>query len=99
MKLCSTTNSLKNSIDLSVLNSKKGTSSSELARKHAENKSLKRQFFEFSKHTIFKDLSKFDLIDNETFVEKWVEWRNTIKDQFEIEIEIETKPFLCQLRD
>ena len=58
---------------------KQGTSFSELARNHAENKILKRQFFESNKHTIFEGLSKFDLIDNETFVEKLVEWRDAIK--------------------
>jgi len=72
---------------------KEGTNAYELARNHAENESFKRRFFEFSKHTIFKDFPEFDLVNDETFIEKWIEWRDAIKDRFEIEVEIENKTF------
>jgi len=77
---------------------KEGTNFSELTRNHAESESLKRQFFESCKHTIFKDFPEFDLIDNETFVEKWIEWRDAIKDRFETEVDIGSKTFFVSVK-
>ena len=67
---------------------KEGINAFDLVTSQAENLSTKKAWFESRKQDIFKDIDHFDLLDNEIFIERILQWRESIAYQFEEEANI-----------
>ena len=77
---------------------KEGKSALELVTSQAKNLSTKKAWFESRKKDIFKDIDHFDLLDNQIFIERILQWRESITDQLEEEANIGDQTFLASLK-